>query len=206
MRHAVAQTASAWRHAQARRGPRGHSLARRTGFTLAEAMLAMVIVGTGVLASLQLFATCTTENMMASKGTTARTLADNIRECMESMAFCDPVGGANVWGPEPGETLSSYDDVDDFDGPGPAYKGTTLNPPIDATRTAIPLLSAYTQVVTVMPVDPNDPGMNENESSPTLPKGAYTGAVRVRVKVYYKQTPTSPSQLVYTTSWVRTNN
>ena len=166
----------------------------------------MVIVGTGVLASLQLFATCTTENLLASKATTARTLAENIREAMASMAFCDPVSAATVWGPEPGETLSNYDDVDDFDGPAPAYKGSSFNPPIDATRTAIPMLNAYTQVVTVMPVDPNDPASNSDESAPTLPKGAYTGAVRVRVKVYHKQTPTSPSQLVYTTSWVRTNN
>jgi hypothetical protein len=174
------------------------------GFTLTEAMLAMVIVGTGILASLQLFAACTTENMAASRATTARTLAENIREAMAGLSFCDPVTAATVWGPEPGETLSTYDDVDDFD--GPLAKGSTFNPPIDATRTAIPQLSQYTQIVTVMPVNPDDPGMNWDESAPTLPKGAYTGAVRVRVRVQYRSYAAGPATDVYTTSWVRVNN
>ena len=187
---------------QACRLPRGGG--RRPAFTLTEAMLAMVIVGTGILASLQLFATCTAENMAAARATTARTLAENIREAMAGLSFCDPVSAATVWGPESGEILSTYDDVDDFDGPG--AKGSVFNPPIDATRTTIPQLSQYTQIVTVMPVNPDDPGMNADESAPTLPKGAYTGAVRVRVRIQYRAYPAAPATEVYTTSWVRVNN
>ena len=62
----------------------------------------------------------------------------------------------------------------------------------------IPALSQYTQLVTVMPVNPNDPGANENQAAPTLPKGAYTGALRVRVRIYFQQTPASVKSLVFT--------
>ena len=162
----------------------------------------MVIVGTGILASLQLFGTCTEENLLATRSTTGRMLAENIREAMAAVSFCDPVSAAASWGPESGEILNTYDDVDDFD--GPLGKGSTFNPPIDATRTQIPELSAFSQVVSVMPVDPNDPSANSDETKPTLPKGAYTGAVRVRVRVLYQKAGQSTE--IYSTSWIRVNN
>jgi len=178
--------------------------AARSGFTLTEALLATVIVGVGVLSSLNLFCACTESAMKAAQATTGRTLAENVRESMAGLAFCDPVSGATAWGPETGETLASYDDVDDYDGTD--GKGTTFNPPIDGMRNPIPALSQYTQVVTVMPVNPNDPSANDNEAAPTLPKGAYTGAVRVRVRLYFQQSPASVKSLVFTESWVRVNN
>ena len=210
MKHLTAQTGPGRRLRNRSRGPNSPMMpleasGRRIaagGFTLTEALLAMVIVGTGILASLQLFGVCTEENQAASRATTARMLADNVREAMAAAAFCDPVSAATVWGPEPGENLAQYDDVDDFD--GPAAKGMTFNPPIDATRNPIAALGAYSQVVSIMPVDPNDPGANDDEANPTLPKGAYTGAVRVRVKVLY--TKNGQSTQMYSTSWVRVNN
>ena len=186
---------------RARRG------AGRRGFTLSETALAMVIVGTGVLASLQLFGTCTLESQAATQATTARMLAENIRETMANLPFADPISGIAAWGPEVGESVDSplsLDDVDDFD--GAAKKGLSFNPPIDSTRTKIPELSKYTQFVTVMPVNPNDPGGNSNESSATLPKGSYTGAVRVRVRIQYRPYATATPQELYTISWVRAND
>jgi hypothetical protein len=179
--------------------------AARSGFTLTEALLATVIVGVGVLSSLNLFCACTESANKAAQATTGRTLAENVRESMAALAFCDPVSGATAWGPETGETSpTQYDDVDDYDGTD--GKGTTFNPPIDGMRNPIPALAQYTQVVTIMPVNPNDPSANENEASPTLPKGAYTGALRVRVRIYFQQTPASVKSLVFTESWVRVNN
>ena len=174
------------------------------GFTLTEALLATVIVGVGVLSSLNLFWSCTEASSKAGQTTTGRTLAENIREAMASVSFYDPVSAGTMWGPEPGEILSSYDDVDDFDAAD--FKGTSFNPPIDALRQPIPALTQYTQFVTVMPVNPDDPGSNENEAAPTLPKGAYTGAVRVRVRIYFQQSPTSAKSEVYQASWLRVNN
>jgi prepilin-type N-terminal cleavage/methylation domain-containing protein len=183
--------------------PRRRGSSRR-GFTLTEALLATVIVGVGVLSSLNLFWSCTEASSKAGQTTTGRTLAENIREAMASVTFYDPVSAGTMWGPEPGEILSSYDDVDDFDGAD--FKGTSFNPPIDAMKQPIPALMQYTQLVTVMPVNPDDPGSNENESAPTLPKGAYTGAVRVRVRVYFQQSPASPKCEVFQASWLRVNN
>jgi hypothetical protein len=186
--------------------PRAGAHRRRAslGFTLMETALALVIVGTGVLASMQLFASCSTESGVAINSTTARMLAENVREAMANLAFADPVSGTAKWGPEDGESLATYDDVDDFD--GPTKTGLTFNPPIDAMRATIPQLAKYTQIVTVMPVNPTDPSGNSNEAAPTLPKGTYTGAVRVRVRVQYKAGATIPAVDMYTLSWVRSNN
>ena len=179
----------------------------RGGFTLMETALSLVIVGTGVLASMQLFSACVTESGTAANATTARLLAENVRETMANLPVIDPVSGAARWGPEDGEALASYNDLDDFEGKIDVatgkYKGEEFNPPIDAMREKIPALSRYKQHVTVMPVNPNDPAGNANEAAPTLPKGTYTGAVRVRVRVKYQQSSTAPWVDLYTTSWVR---
>jgi hypothetical protein len=159
----------------------------------------MVIVGTGFLGAMELFAACTMQNHSATQGTTARMLGDNVREAMAGLSFLDPTSTTANWGPETGESLPGYDDVDDFD-------GLTFNPPIDATRTAVPQLSQYTQVITVMPVSPDEPGGNFDEENPTLPKGAYTGGARVRVKVLYRAPGTMTPVEVYRASWVRTDN
>ena len=177
------------------------------GFTLMETALALVIVGTGVLASLQLFGTCTLEGQAATQATTARMLAENIRETMANLPFADPISGTATWGPEAGESVDqpvTFDDVDDFD--GTAKKGTSFCPPLDATRAAIPQLARFTQFVTVMPVNPDDPAGNSDEAAATLPKGTYTGAVRVRVRIQYRAYPTAPSQELYSISWVRAND
>ena len=72
--------------------------------------------------------------------------------------------------------------MDDFD-------GSSFNPPIDATRTQIPQLSQYTQVVTVLPVFANKLNANTNPAAPDLPKSTYTGAVRVQVRIMYQADP-----------------
>jgi prepilin-type N-terminal cleavage/methylation domain-containing protein len=180
------------------------------GFTLIETSLALVIVGTGVLAALQLSGVCTNASTNAARTTTARMLADNIREAMAGLEFRDPTSGTK-WGAEVGEeTTASYDDVDDFDGfwveATKSAPGTTHNPPIDSMRAPIPKLSQYQQVVTVMPVDPNDLSGNSNEASPSLPKGTYTGALRVRVRVQYLTAPGARPIDLYTMSWIRTDD
>jgi type II secretory pathway pseudopilin PulG len=169
---------------------------RRRGFTLIEAAMATVIIGTGLLASVRLFAACTQQNAAAGNMTTAMLLASHIQETMAGLPIIDPAYASTYFGPEPGETLANYDDVDDFD-------GSTFNPPIDATRAQIAGLSQYSQVITVLPVYANQLNSNTNPAALDLPKTTYTGAVRVQVKVMYKTSPNAIASEVFRTSWIR---
>jgi hypothetical protein len=169
---------------------------QRRGFTLIEAALTTFIIGTAVLATVQLFATCTQQNSVAAQGTTAMLLASHVQETIAGLPVSDPSYANTYFGPEPGETLRIYNDVDDFD-------GSSFNPPIDATRTPVPQLSQYTQAVTVVPVLANKLNANTNPTALDLPKSTYTGAVRVQVRIMYQRTPASPSVEVYRTSWLR---
>src|SRR5688572_17629287 len=155
---------------------------RRAAFTLIEAALATVIVGVGLLAMVQLMGSLTTQNQAAHQMTTARLLASNVQEAMAGLRFNDPAYSSTYFGPEPGETLPFYNDVDDFD-------TRTFSPPIDATRQPVLELRQYSQEVSVWPVHANQLNVNTNPATPDIPKTASTGAVRVLVKVHYQRTP-----------------
>lgn len=168
---------------------------RRTGFTLIEAALTTVIVGVAFVATMQLFAACTQQNRVGSNMTTAMLLANHLQETIAGVPFNDPAYASTYFGPEPGQTLASFDDVDDFD-------GLSLSPPIDSMRRTIPDLSAYTQVVSVVPVYATQP--SSNATGTAIPKGTYTGAVRVTVRILRQLTPNSAtSEEMYRTSWIR---
>lgn len=124
-------------------------------------------------------------------------LASNIQEAMAGLSFNDPAYSNTYFGPEAGETLASYNDVDDFD-------SLTISPPIDSARQTIPNLSQYSQVISVLPIYANKLNSNTNPTSLDLPKTAYTGAVRVMVRIMYKRTSGSVAQEVYRASWIRT--
>jgi prepilin-type N-terminal cleavage/methylation domain-containing protein len=173
-----------------------HARPLRRGFTLVETALATLIVGVGVAATMQLFATCTLENRAAGQMSVATMLTTNVQEAMGGLSFADPGTQHLVFGPETGESLATYEDIDDFD-------GSTFNPPIDSLRAAIPDLNQYSQVVSVWPVYPNKLNVNNNESSPDIAKSTYTGALRVRVRILYRATPSAVPAEVYRASWVQ---
>jgi type II secretory pathway pseudopilin PulG len=168
----------------------------RPGFTLMETMLATIIVGTGVLSMMELFNACTRQNAGAADMTTAMLLAGNVQETMAGLSFNDPAYGRTYFGSEPGQTLGSFDDVDDFD-------AQTFDPPIDSTRQQIPTLTQYAQVVSVWPVYSNQLSSNANPSSPEFLQTAYTGAARVTVRILHRRKPTDVATEVYRTSWIR---
>jgi hypothetical protein len=161
-----------------------------------EASLAVVIVAFGFLATMELFAACTAESRRAAQVTTAQMLTTSLHELSTGLSFKDPFYATTNFGIEAGESLSTFNDLDDFD-------GFTSSPPIDATRTPIRELSQYTEVVTVMPIDPNRPGANNDEKNPEILKTTYTGAVRVRVTILYRRTPSDPPSEVLKSAWVR---
>jgi hypothetical protein len=118
---------------------------------------------------------------------------------MIGLSFNDPGTGRTFFGPETGELLDTWDDVDDFDG----FSSGSLGGPIDSMREPITELLQYEQVVSVWPVYINQLTANSNEASPDLPKTSYQGAVRVRARILYRVTPQAPAVEVYRTSWIR---
>lgn len=167
----------------------------RRGFTLIEASMTTMIIGVAFVAVMQLFAACTQQNRVGENLTTAMLLAENIQETMAGLPFDDPAYGASSFGPEAGQTLAGFDDVDDFD-------GLVCSPPIDSFRRPIPAMSQFTQSVSVLPVYPTQLSSNSDLSSSEIPKGTYTGAVRVTVRIMYADAGDTPVE-IFRTSWIR---
>jgi hypothetical protein len=120
----------------------------RAGFTLMEAALTTVIIGVGCVAMLQLLSAGTVATRDGTELTMGMNLAGNVRECLMGVSFADPTVTDN-WGPEAGETLLTYDDLDDFD-------GKTFSPPIDARRHPLDGYGSWSQSVKVESVQPTD--------------------------------------------------
>ncbi|HEY8667292.1 MAG TPA: prepilin-type N-terminal cleavage/methylation domain-containing protein [Tepidisphaeraceae bacterium] len=123
------------------------SLRGQRGFTLIEAAIVTAIVGIGCVSMVRLLAAGTMSNANANNLTMGLNIANNFRELTQSVAFTSPTSPTN-WGPEFGETLSTYDDLDDFD-------GMTFSPPIDARRQPLAGFLTWSQTIKVESVDPN---------------------------------------------------
>jgi hypothetical protein len=172
---------------------------RDRGFTLIEAALATVIVGTGVLSILAAQQAYHRKNGWANHAGTAMLLANEIRELTFGMPLHDPTTGATYLGPEPGEAdVKDYDDIDDFAGVVSMGigSGTTFSPPINALRQQIPDMEQWTQNVMVEGVDPDN-----ISSSITRPLSS-SNVVRVTVTVTFQATPESEPQKMGTLMWV----
>jgi hypothetical protein len=173
---------------------RGHR-----GFTLIEAALTTAITGIAFVAIMQLFGACTQQNRVGTNMTTAMLLAGHIQETMNGLTFNDPILGTTYYGPEPGQTLDKYDDIDDFD-------NLSFSPPIDSLRRAITNQNQFTQTVTVVPVLASQLSSNNDPTIPMVPKTTYTGAARVLVRIFYRAKPTDGAIEVYRTTWIRVDN
>jgi hypothetical protein len=152
----------------------------RRAFTLIEAALATIIVGTGVLAILSAYQVLLEKNEWSSMTSTATWLGNEIREMSLNLPRHDPVTAAEFWGPEPDEiVLEDYDDVDDFDGNGGGlvFSADLGNGPINAARQIINHMDGWEQIVTVHSVDVFD--------IVTPLADASTDMVRVEVIVRY---------------------
>lgn len=175
-RHGAAALALAAGGAGSRRG-----LVRRAGFTLLESMMALVIIGVGILAYVDAQSAFTQNNTWSSHSGTATLLANEIREMVRRLPRHDAVTGLYIegtgagatlrgWGLENGEIVSTdIDDIDDLDG-AIFGLGGTFPGPIDAFGNMIPAiddqgnivndegvvrsLEGWTQRVTVTKVDP----------------------------------------------------
>ena len=164
-----------------RRGP------GRRAFTLLETMLALVIIGVGVLAFVDAQTAFVRSNNWSSRAATGMLLANEIREFSRSLPRHDPVTGLSLqgsgstavvvgWGREVGEvTLDDIDDIDDLDGMSFGV-GATIAGPINAAGEQVPeigpdgvpvldgegspvFLQGWWQLVTVEKLDPYNFGL-----------------------------------------------
>jgi len=156
-----------------------------SGFSLVEVLIAILLVGLAVASLVAANSAFTKANGAGTDLSTAEFLAEQIRELTALLPVVEPEtpeSGVDVFGPEPGETLATYDDLNDFD-------GKSFSPPINANRTALADLAAYSQQVTVENVD------KSNFEQVVADHGS--SFVRVTVRVYLN------SKEITSASWLR---
>lgn len=169
------------------------------GFTLIEAALATVIVGTGVLAMLAAQQAYHKKNDWAGRSGTAMLLANELRELTLVLPKHDPFTGLATLGPEAGETdVTNFDDLDDFAGPvvGGFGPGTDFDPPINALRQPIAGMPGWSQHIEVVSVFP------DNLSSDVDQQIGSTDLMRVTVTVSYQPPNTAAPSTVSQLIWV----
>jgi len=120
----------------------------KTGFTLLDALLAVMLIGLAVAGLAASSGAFTQYNAAGVDLSTAEFLIEEIRELTAPLPAVDPTSGTATIGTESGEiAVGNYDDLDDF-------HNKSFSPPIDVSRTAMPEFSAFTQQVTVQNVSP----------------------------------------------------
>jgi type II secretory pathway pseudopilin PulG len=111
------------------------------GFSLIEALIAVILVGLAIAALLASNSALTIANSEGAELSTAEFLTEQIRELTAMLDVVDPQTGIGTFGPEEPNFIS-YNDVDDFD-------GAVFTPPISADKSILNDFSAFTQQVTV---------------------------------------------------------
>ena len=176
---------------------------RRGGFTLIEASLTTVIVGTGVLAIVAAQQAYHMKNNWATRTTTGMLLANEVREMTFRMPLHDPITKKTTLGPEADEaSVVAFDDLDDFAGVVTSGQGagTTFDPPINALRQEVGDLAGWSQVVTVESVLP------DYIDAPVPQNLGTTGVMRVSVQVFFQPIDRSQPEPITRLTWVVTDD
>lgn len=181
------------------RSARRGTLSRRgtgstAGFTLMETMLAMVIVGVGIVAIVYAQRHFLYQNLWSTHAASATYLANEVREVMrglprhdpetDGLYFTNPDDPSTLegWGPESSELdPRDFNDVDDFSN---AVFGAATDLPqwlIDEgfTRYAGPI-DAFGDVIPQVDWDGTVPLIEVNEQQVPMPMDGWTQIVRVQ--------------------------
>jgi prepilin-type N-terminal cleavage/methylation domain-containing protein len=157
------------------------------GFSLVEVLIATVLVGMAIAALVAANGSFSMANVAGADLSTAEFLVEQIRELTTMLPVAEPdMTNWVVLGPETGETLATYDDVDDLDG----FNSTPLGAPINAQRAPLNALAAFSQHVTVEKLNPSDFDVAWSDSSAS-------NFVRIRVEIRENGRPISSA------SWIR---
>jgi len=174
---------------------------RAAGFTLIEAALTTIIVGTGVLAIIAAQQAYHMKNNWSTRTTTAMLLANELRELTLALPLNDPITRDASVGPESDESsVLAYDDLDDFAGvvTSGSGAGTTFDPPVNALRQSIADLPGWSQQIRVESVLPD-----YIDATFSQPLGS-TGVMRVTVTVLYQDPNQAAPEAITELSWVVT--
>ncbi len=107
-----------------------------------------MLVGLAIAALMAANTALTNANGAGTDLSNAEFLVGEIAELTALLPVADPDGGT-TFGPETGETLAFYDDLDDFD-------GQVFSPPINSERAALAASAAFSQQITVENVSPSN--------------------------------------------------
>jgi len=153
-----------------------------SGFSLIEVLFAVLLVGLAIASLMAANSAFTKANGAGTDRSTAEFLIGQIRELTMLLPVIDPQTELSTFGPETGETLATYDDLDDFN-------GLTFSPPISVDRSSLNEFSAFSQQVAVENVSAtNFEQVVANHSS---------SFVRVTVNVYLN------SRIISSARWLR---
>lgn len=151
------------------------------GFTIIEALIAIILVGLAVASLVAANGSFTKANGAAVDLSTAEFLVEQLRELTTMLPVVDPQTGISTFGPEEA-ALTDYDDLDDFD-------GASFSPPINANRQPLNDFAAFTQQITVQNVRSSNFEQVVADHSSSF--------VRVTVKVFLN------SREISSTAWIR---
>jgi len=154
----------------------------KNGFSLIEALIAILLVGLAIASLMAANSSFTQANGAGTDLSTAEFLLEQIRELTTLLPVIDPETETTTFGVESGETLADYDDLDDFD-------NKVFSPPINANRNLLNDFAAYSQQITVQNVNASDFEQVESDHS--------TYFVRITVKIFLN------SKEISSASWLR---
>jgi prepilin-type N-terminal cleavage/methylation domain-containing protein len=157
------------------RAARGAACARRRGFSLLEAIIAVVLVGVVLLAAFHVLGGTTKSAHLSAQRGTGLLLAEELMAEVLPLAYADP-DQTPVFGPETGETVTgrnAFDDVDD-------YAGWETSPPRQRDGTILTGYTGWKRTVNVVWADPN---------SPDSDLGYDGGAKRITVAAWFDGKP-----------------
>jgi len=156
-----------------------------SGFTFVEVLIATLLVGLAIASLLAANRAFTQANDAGTDLSTAEFLLEQIKELTALLPVVEPgtpESAVDVFGPESGETLATYDDLNDFD-------GASYSPPINADRNLLNEYATFSQQVTVENVSASDFEQVVGDHGSSF--------VRVTVSVYQN------AQQITAASWLR---
>lgn len=169
------------------------AIPRTRGFTLIEAAIATMVVGSGIVAVMAAQRAFHAQNEWAAQAAVAQQLGAELRELMLGLPQRDPVTNDDLWGAETDEDgVGDFDDLDDFD--GAVFDSADGSGPLNALREPIAGLDGWRQRVFVENIDPF-------ELTRTVDDGA-SDLVRVTVIVEHRTPAEETSREFTRVSWI----